>query len=277
MNQRLTLLWGFLGFTVLAMIGGTIAVLFPRWQGSDELLGSLILIGLYALGAMAFVIYGKRMPITRWLGLVGLIVSLVFFLVSTWFWRPMNWYWESVVMSVGAISLAIAGGLAHRVFIWPIKPRRFGGAVLKWSAVVFALVTVGMIVFGFAIEGTSYWGRGYLRLMWISVILTTGTTIATGVLALFGPKPEDEEPRMMPESVDVSLRCPVCANDLQIKSNTDGCCSYCNLKIRVDAEELYCGCGYLLYKLQGTVCPECGKEIKAGERWAGDSGEVSAT
>jgi hypothetical protein len=268
-SQIRLMLWGFLGFVALAMIGGTIAVLFPRWSGSDELLGSLILVGLYALGAMALVIYGKRMPVTQRLSLVGLIVSLGFFLVSIWFWRPMNWRWESIVMSIGAISLAIAGGLAHRVFVWPIKTRGLGGLVLKWGSVVFALATVGVIVFGFVSEGKGYWGRSYLRVMWISVILTTGTTIATGVVALFGSKADDVEPGVLSGSMPVSMTCPRCQSAIEAKSNKESRCSSCRLKIRVEVEEPRCGCGYLLYELESDVCPECGKAIAAADRWQG--------
>ncbi|MBL4699540.1 MAG: hypothetical protein JKX70_11980 [Phycisphaerales bacterium] len=270
MNRKQMLLWGFLGFIVLAMVGGAVAVLFPRWRFGDEMLGSIILTGFYVLGGMALMIYGRRMPMTRGLSLVGLIVSLVFFLVGIWFNRPLSWRWESIVFSSGSISFALAGGLAHRVFVWPIKTRGLGGSVLKWSSVVFSLAMVGMIVFGFANEGTGYWGRGYLRVMWISVILTTGTTIATGMLALFGSKPGDDEPGVLGSTMLVSMTCPRCGVIVEAQSNRESRCSGCRLKIRVEVEEPRCSCGYLLYQLEADTCPECGKAIAADDRWGNE-------
>lgn len=261
------MLWGFLGFTLLAMVGGAIAVLFPRWRSGDEMIFSIIFIGFYVLGAMALVVYGKRMPRTRTLSLIGLLVSLVFFLIGIWFNGPLSRWWESVVVSIGGIAIAIAGGLAHRVFVWPIKPKQLSGVVLKWAAIIFAMATVGLVVFGFVTEGTGYWGRSYLRMMWISVILTAGTTIATGAMALFGAKPGDDEPGLLASSMPVSMTCPRCQSTVQAQSNRESRCSSCRLKIRVEVDEPRCTCGYLLYELEADICPECGKGIADEDRW----------
>ena len=275
MKRTQLMLWGFIGFTLIAMTGGAMAVLFPRWRYDDEVIVSILLLGIYVLGAMVLVCYGKRMPITRKLCLLGLLVSLVSYLLVIWFDRPLSRYWESVILSVGSISLALAGGLAHRVFIWPIKARGMSGVWLKWAAVVFAMITVGLIVFGFAAEGTSYWGRGYLRGVWISVIFTAGTTIATGAIALFGAKPGDDEPGLLEACMQVSMTCPRCQSAIEAQSNRESRCDSCRLKVRVEVEEPRCGCGYLLYQLEADACPECGRAVAADERWVAEKGEQS--
>lgn len=261
------MLWGFLGFTALAMVGGAIAVLIPRWGIGDEVLGSISLIGVYVLGAIVIVIYGKRMPITRMFCLIGLLVSLVFFLIGIWFYSPLSRFWENVVWSTASIALAIAGGLAHRVFVWPVKPRGLSSAILKWASIVFAFMTVGVIVFGFASMGPNYWGRAYQRVMGVSVILTAGTTIATGVIALFGIKPGEDEDGVIGSAIQVSICCPRCGADTKAVMNRESRCTGCRLKVRIEVEEPRCSCGYLLYQLESDVCPECGKAIAELDRW----------
>ena len=269
MSQKQLVLTGFLGIVGLAMLAGMIAILFPSWNGSDELLGSLILTAFYALGLMALVIYGKRMPKSRMLSVIALVVSLVFYLVGIWFSRPLSRQWESVVWSGGFISVAIAGGFIHRIFVWPIKLNRLGLTFIKWASILCAMSTVGIVVCGFVFMGTSYWGEAYLRVVWMSVVLTTGTTIATGVAALFGMKPDQVEDGMIGTFVQVSLTCPRCGAAASAVSNKESRCAGCKLKVRIEIEEPRCTCGYSLYQLESDACPECGRAISDDDRWMG--------
>ena len=50
-------------------------------------------------------------------------------------------------------------------------------------------------------------------------------------------------------------------------------CRECGLALTIEVEEPRCVCGYLLYNLAGTSCPECGREVTAGaEVGAAESG-----
>lgn len=265
------ILWGFLGFVGLAMLAGGVAVLYPRWSGSDEILFTLMLTGLYALGGMLVVTFGKRMRVTQKLCLLGLMLSLSFFIFAIWFEQALQWKWENRVWVSGAVSLTIAGGLAHRLFIWPIKSSSLSGAWFKWAAIVFAVTTTGFILYGFLSEGFGYWGRGYIRLIWVNLILVTGTTIATGAIALFGPQPGDDEPGLLATSIPIVVTCPRCQSQVDAQSNRETRCSNCRLKVRVEVEEPRCGCGYLLYGLASNQCPECGEPVPDADRWNADS------
>ncbi len=267
MSQRQIVLWGFLGFVGLAMVAGAIAVLFPRTRVSDEILFSLILIGLYALGVMLVMTFGSKMPWTRLGCILGLVVSLVFFLIGIWFDRAMGWRLENMIYVSGAIALTIGCGLVHRLFIWPIKPSKIGAVVLKWSAVVFAVFTTGVVLYGFIADGFGYWGRVHIRTVGISSILTAGTTIATVAIAIFRPKLLIDGPGMLATSMPVLVTCPRCQSGVEVKSNRESRCGGCRLKIRVEVEEPRCGCGYLLYELESDVCPECGKAVADEDRW----------
>jgi primosomal protein N' len=46
-------------------------------------------------------------------------------------------------------------------------------------------------------------------------------------------------------------------------------CRDCGTALLIEVEEPRCECGYLLYRLEGETCPECGREIPVAERWVG--------
>ena len=37
--------------------------------------------------------------------------------------------------------------------------------------------------------------------------------------------------------------------------------------MKIEIEEPRCACGYLLYRLEGDSCPECGAMVTAGVSW----------
>ena len=67
--------------------------------------------------------------------------------------------------------------------------------------------------------------------------------------------------------IEVDLTCPRCGVEQPIRTGSAKCTG-CGLRIRIDVEEPRCECGYLLYQLEGDVCPECGRSIEDQDRWA---------
>jgi hypothetical protein len=57
--------------------------------------------------------------------------------------------------------------------------------------------------------------------------------------------------------------CPSCGKQQQFPQG-GARCSGCGLLVKIEFEEPRCECGYLLYNLPGTICPECGRDAAAG-------------
>ncbi|MCL2639713.1 MAG: hypothetical protein FWD53_02600 [Phycisphaerales bacterium] len=62
----------------------------------------------------------------------------------------------------------------------------------------------------------------------------------------------------------VHLQCPRCKT-FQDVSEGESVCHVCNLRFKFEVEEPVCAkCGYNLYNLTGSRCPECGTVFRAG-------------
>jgi hypothetical protein len=70
----------------------------------------------------------------------------------------------------------------------------------------------------------------------------------------------------MPPEVRVKLICPRCGTAQALPIGPSHC-AHCALHIAVKVEEPRCVCGYLLYRLEGEKCPECGRAIPPKMRW----------
>ncbi len=267
MTSKKIVLWVLLSIVGLSMLTGIAAVVMPWGMIDERVLISIFIMGPYALGGLVIVATARGMPWTLRACAFLVVLSMALFLTLIWVDGMMGWEWSERLGRFAGAALIIGVVLAHRLMIYPLKVIVPIAKVSKRIALISSGITGGAFSILLLSDGIFFAEELIIRILAVGSILAAGSTIATCVLVLFGPKPEDDEPRMLARSVDVSLQCPVCEHDLQIKSNVNGCCSYCNLKIRVDAEEMYCECGYLLYKLEGDICPECGKGIEAGERW----------
>ncbi len=267
MSRKQMALFGFLGFVGLAMLTGAVAILFPRRIVSDRILGSLVLIGLYALGIMLVMTFGGRMRWVRRGCVAGFVVSLILFLVGIWFERVLEWRWENYIWVSGAIALTIGSCFSHLLFIWPIKPTQLSSSAIRWAALLMGLFTAGVVLVGFVQEGFGYWGRMHIRIMGMSAIVTAGTTIATIAIAMFAPKPGEDEPGLIGSAIQVSMTCPRCGSATKAVADRESRCTGCRLKIRVEVEEPRCACGYSLYQLESNVCPECGRSVADEDRW----------
>ena len=71
-------------------------------------------------------------------------------------------------------------------------------------------------------------------------------------------KPQGKFVRTIPKRVKMKLTCPQCRQWLEAPSGPARC-DGCGLRLIIEIKEPRCLCGYLLYELQGNVCPECGR------------------
>lgn len=72
-------------------------------------------------------------------------------------------------------------------------------------------------------------------------------------------KPQGKLIRTIPRRVKMKMTCPQCQQWLEARSGPARC-DDCGLRLIIEINEPRCVCGYLLYELQGNVCPECGRD-----------------
>lgn len=77
-------------------------------------------------------------------------------------------------------------------------------------------------------------------------------------------QPRGKLVRTITRRVKMKMTCPQCQQWLEAASGPARC-DGCGLRMIIEIKEPRCVCGYLLYELQGNVCPECGREIENHE------------
>tara|TARA_R100000657_G_C4679308_1_gene126823 strand:- start:262 stop:1089 length:828 start_codon:yes stop_codon:yes gene_type:complete len=267
MVSKKVLLWLFLGCIAIAMLVGIAAILLPSRFVSDEVMATIMLSGVYSFGGMIMVVISRKMKRTTRVGAIGFGISFLVFVTMIWFDRSISGDREDLVYKIGFISLVVGFVAAHRLLIVPLRMVNTIGVVCKIGALVTAGLTGAMLILLLLTLGFWDWGSLHSKLIWVGMLLSAGTSIAAGAIAMFGPKPGDDEPGLLSGSIEVSLVCPRCSNQISAKSNQESRCEHCRLKVRVEVEEPRCRCGYLLYQLESDTCPECGRAIDPNDRW----------
>ncbi len=276
MNRKQTLLWIFLAFVGLAMLAGLVAIVMPQRYVNDQVIATIMTVGMFSLGGLIVLAIGREMKITTRIAIVTAVVSLASFISLIWFERSMRGSLEDNFYKVGFSGLILALVCTHRLLIVPLEGRNTWGHLCKRTAIISAGCTGGAVVLFLMVEGFWGWEDLMVRAMGVGLLVTAGSSIGAGAIALFGPKPGEDDPELVAESIAVEMRCPVCSNNIEVRSNRDGHCGHCNLQIRINTSELRCECGYTLHQIESEICPECGTAVDAGERWGGPGAGVIA-
>ena len=97
-------------------------------------------------------------------------------------------------------------------------------------------------------------------------LIALASHIASVILASIEKEKSSKLPETFSERMKVSMNCPRCGDLIQSPLG-HSVCSNCKLAIHIECDEPRCMCGYLLHKLTGVNCPECGKEVAEKLRW----------
>jgi len=142
-------------------------------------------------------------------------------------------------------------------------------ALLLWARRV---VAANVVVFAAAMISL-LWGRWWMPFGEVVSVISTfwglGSLAAmAGVWALVRMQ---SKKRPTTDSVSpgtrLRLTCPRCATEQELPPGLV-CCGSCRQALLIEVEEPRCECGYLLFRLEGDRCPECGRTIPEAQRWS---------
>ncbi|MEQ9207839.1 MAG: hypothetical protein RLN78_10765 [Phycisphaerales bacterium] len=268
------ILWTFLSLVAIAMLTGIAAVVLPSGWIDEKVLITIFIVGAYSLAGIVIVsvapkhnnIHGNQ-RLTLQTCTIGLALSMVLFITLLWFDSWIGYQRDQYFWKPALIGLVVGLAAAHRMMIVPLTNPLRSFQIFKRTTIIAASLMVALIIYGVIFDGYGTFDEIAARLIAIAAIITAGSTIATGAIAIFAPKPGDDEQSSFDTSIPITLICPRCAESIQAKSNKESRCQSCKLKVRVQIKEPRCTCGYLLYQLQSDSCPECGKPIPTTEQW----------
>ena len=202
-------------------------------------------------------------------------------------WLFLVWF-EAALGSKGMeITARIAGALSLYA-VWSIfsavtlAPRGGGTitAIIRWS--VFALAAWWSAVGEFGLVEpdiaemvvNAIGEQWFFRIVAASAVVIGAGTLAQPVLIrIAGAAPQESAIRG--RRAKVALGCPRCGTQCELETNTDAKCAACQLAIRVEVDEPRCVCGYLLFGLETSTCPECGAAVPESLHWKGAPVTVS--
>ncbi|MCE9592408.1 MAG: hypothetical protein K8S99_18030 [Planctomycetes bacterium] len=243
---------GVVAVAIIVMLWGG---LFHRVLGERYLLSALSLAGLGfpAVGSLVGIGTGPTRR-WRWVGVAAAVAAYAVALVGIW-GEPQN----GGTVLVATIGLAVLVAHANVLMLCQLTPGQRWVRVASIGAAIATSLLVDLCV---AYEIDSYDESPFLRAAAALGIIASCGTLAVVVLNRLnrGVTLERGTPG---EFHDIALTCPRC-NRKQTLPLGEALCADCGLRISVQVEEPRCvKCGYLLYKLTGDACPECGTAIAA--------------
>ena len=196
-------------------------------------------------------------------------------------WLFLVWF-EAALGSKGMeITARIAGALSLYA-VWSIfsavtlAPRGGGTitAIIRWSVFVLASWWSAVGEFGLVepdiaeVVVNTIGEQWFFRIVAASAVVIGAGTLAQPVLIrIAGAAPQESAIRG--RRAKVALGCPRCGTRCELETNTDAKCAACQLAIRVEVDEPRCACGYLLFGLETSTCPECGAAVPESLHWKG--------
>lgn len=250
----------------LASIGGCALValwcIFQQNIGNLEggILGTLALI---AIGAI--LIMGCLIPINkrnwRWVTFLGIIFTfladgLSIALIWIDYFRIFPLFLHSSIILMALWIAALAFVLL--AILSTAKLAKKYGWVTKLT-VTSTIITSSILVFW--ITSTELWqykaDSFFEPIVGVFATLTAAGTLAMPVLHRLGAIDKRESIRT--SSAVIRLQCPRCDEGINVSAGRSNC-PKCRLGFTIEIEEEQCeNCGYPLFKLESSTCPECGK------------------
>lgn len=258
-------LWTMIGSLTLAAALGVWALLIPRtgWVQEHVLLSALFtgLLSLPAFGC-AIVLHRRRDRPIMWLGIIASAATLALTLILIWTERTAFDFPDEFIQLTVCFGI-VAVWAAHFGLLRLTKLSQTWAKFVRLATIVLGTTLAVILLISVWSEPNFEW---FWRVIGVLLILTLCGTIVTPILGLIELIAARGTRESLPSSLKIALTCPRCGSSEMVTAGV-GRCAACGLRITIDIEEPRCTCGYLLHKLKGENCPECGRAIPEAERW----------
>jgi ribosomal protein L37E len=275
MHLRRAFLWTMIISLSLAAVIGIVALLLPTLGPADEILISTALFAAFSLVAMccAIVIEQGRLQLLMWLGIIASGAALLTWLFLVWFERSLAYRSEEYTARTAGAFNVICVWCAYFGLLTVLPLRHPWAKTVQWTAIA-ATSIVGLFIFMACLAAEWMEDRiidvlgedlAFRLLGAVGIVAACGTVLAP-ILWKIQALRQATSGESIPSRLRVQVVCPRCGT-AQALAVGPSQCAQCGLRITLKVEEPRCACGYLLYRLEGEQCPECGRPIPPNMRW----------
>jgi len=257
-TQR-SLLLGFIGSIVCCGLVGVYCLVIGQFGAFEaRVLGTTAVVGAASILGLASAIPWER---RRWhpigpVGLAAVAVALVLVLIAIWADLPWRSRVTEMFYRTMGVACVVGVALPHVGLLSLARLRREYGWVRRCTVYVIAALAT-MIAYTIITEIDD---DEWFRAMGVVGIGVVCGTLAVPILHRVSAIRVREGIRTV--ELLLSITCPRCNKTQELPVGRSKC-AQCGLKFSIEIEEEHCQtCGYPLYRLESTTCPECGTPIR---------------
>jgi hypothetical protein len=198
-------------------------------------------------------------------------VIMLLAVTAAW-WTAFIWIVGDVRSESLLVLLATVGGTLAIVTLAPLFVGQLAvietdRPALSWARWILAVDVVVFAAAMITLLWSQWWKRFGELVGTTSTIWGLGTLAAMGILRMLVRQQARKRPPADSVAARTRLRlaCPRCGAEQELPTGLVRC-GRCRRALLIEVQEPRCACGYLLFRLEGDRCPECGRAIpQAGQ------------
>ncbi len=256
----------FLAGVALGCVLILIAIVFPSDWTDEAIVRSVMtpIVGVVygGLGLTGTMVLQKGKVV--WMmrcGLVGITLAALWWLLFAWF-PAMHRSDAAEVNSIVGVTLTLpAFGVLFCGHLLAVETKSRVIRIAAWGAVGLLAAFIAMVVaLTWTIDSWDRYAEVIATLMVVWGLATLCSMFAVPAAARFVVRKRPVAKESIASVFQLELTCPRCQAELTLPSGI-GRCSQCRFALLIEVEEPRCECGYLLFRLETSQCPECGRGV----------------
>jgi hypothetical protein len=206
------------------------------------------------------------------MGMAGVFAGIMLLIGSLLLDYSPYWGTAEVANRFGLTILLPALALIHNGGMSLLRTRSALMVIRTGTMICAWLAAAGILIVNW-LEPSPFrpWFTVVITVLILAGVAGVVTAVGTIIVPLVVISRADRAARPMEtlaSRIWLDMACPRCGHRQAFAvGNTR--CPACRARLFIEIEEPRCECGYLLYRLEGEVCPECGRVIPPEMRWRG--------
>ncbi|MHC4609815.1 MAG: hypothetical protein ACYS7M_05655 [Planctomycetota bacterium] len=261
--------FGFLTLLFVSMCGlglGLVSLLFVESSRLADWVGrgtGMMLVGfLTATGGLSTTLVLQKEKLVWLMRVVVLLLLATALWWSAFIWIVGERPSESLLLQLATVGGTLAILTFTLLFVGQLLAIETDRPVLSGARRVVAADVVVFAAAMITLLWSDWWKPHGEAVGVASTFWGLGTLTAMGTLWALVRRRKKKHPTTDSVSPGTRLRltCPRCETEQELPSGLVRC-GNCRQALLIEVEEPRCECGYLLFRLEGDRCPECGRTI----------------